>query len=301
VRSGHNHALLAKSKMIGSPRIAPVLELLSPEATWRLGLELRDKGRSATALCQLGASELRRGRAAAAREHFEEARALDSELFAAELGYGQAPSCDQGGWVDLVTQLPDLPSARSRDAGAGLARAGDAGAQGGDRLAVPVLGRRGKPGVGGAARPHLAARRPHHRSPRAVSPRRRASGGRSPRVRRAGRRGGARGGHRLRESGGAARRDPRRLDLRARVRPPRGARPDPYRAAAPRGALPTRLRDEIRVPLLPASQSPRAVRRRLYRLPAARYQLPSELRLDDEGALEAVLGFVEACAAESQS
>jgi hypothetical protein len=32
-----------------------------------------------------------------------------------------------------------------------------------------------------------------------------------------------------------------------------------------------------------------------------RYQLPSELRLDDEGALEAVLDFVEACAAESQN
>jgi len=110
VRSGHNHALLAKSKMIGSPRIAPVLELLSPEATWQLGLELREKGRSATALCQLGVSELRRGRAAAALEHFEEGRALDSEHFGAELGYGASLSCDQGGWIDLVAQLPDLPA-----------------------------------------------------------------------------------------------------------------------------------------------------------------------------------------------
>jgi tetratricopeptide (TPR) repeat protein len=110
VRSGHNHTLLAKSKMIGSPRIAPVLELLSPEATWQLGIELREKGRSATALCQLGASELRRGRAAAAQEHFEEARALDSEHFGAELGYGAALSCEDGGWIDLVAQLPEPPA-----------------------------------------------------------------------------------------------------------------------------------------------------------------------------------------------
>jgi len=110
VRSGHNHVLLAKSKMIGSPRIAPVLELLSPEATWQLGLALREKGRSATALCQLGASELRRGRAVAALEHFEEARGLDSEHFGAELGYGAALSCQNDRWIDLVRQLPELPT-----------------------------------------------------------------------------------------------------------------------------------------------------------------------------------------------
>lgn len=110
VQSGHNHTLLAKSKMVGSPRIAPVLELLSPEETWQLGLELRKKGRSATALCQLGASELRRGRVSHALEHFEKARALDHEHFGAELGYGAALSCVQGGWIDLVALLPTLPA-----------------------------------------------------------------------------------------------------------------------------------------------------------------------------------------------
>jgi hypothetical protein len=110
VRSGHNHTLLAKSKMIGSPRIAPVLELLDPEATWQLGIDLREKeGRSAIALCQLGASELRRGRTGGALAQFEEARALDGEHFGAELGYGAALSCDRDGWIGLVARLPDLP------------------------------------------------------------------------------------------------------------------------------------------------------------------------------------------------
>lgn len=110
VHSGHNHRLLAKAKMIGSPRIAPVVELLSPEATRQLGLELSAKGRSATALCQLGASELRSGRAAAAQACFEEARALDSEHFGAELGYGAALSSQEGGWLELVALLPELPA-----------------------------------------------------------------------------------------------------------------------------------------------------------------------------------------------
>jgi tetratricopeptide (TPR) repeat protein len=109
VHSGHNHMLLAKSKMVGSPRIAPVLELLSPDETWQLGIELGKKGRSATALCQLGCSELRRGRPRHALDHFEQARSLEPDHFGAELGYGAALCCDEGSWVDLVRRLPVLP------------------------------------------------------------------------------------------------------------------------------------------------------------------------------------------------
>lgn len=107
--SAINHKLLAKSLMLDRPRLAPVLELRSVEATRALGEGLRAEGKDeATVLVQLAQAELRRGATRDAHALFTRARGHAADHYGASLGEAVALDMLQRSLVAKAERLPKL-------------------------------------------------------------------------------------------------------------------------------------------------------------------------------------------------
>ena len=106
-RSGINCRLLGVSLAARSRRLAERLELESPAALERRGLELVHRWPvPVDSLIALGAACLRWGNVDEARHHFAQARELDGGCFPALLGLGAAMDCEHYGCIDKVKALP---------------------------------------------------------------------------------------------------------------------------------------------------------------------------------------------------
>lgn len=106
--AGVNYRLLAGALMVKSERVAPSLELLTPEATRRLGEErLQRQPSDPVGLCQLAIAALREGSLDSAQTLFTQLREVDPSHFAGMLGYGATLDAQNKGWRRLARKLPD--------------------------------------------------------------------------------------------------------------------------------------------------------------------------------------------------
>lgn len=94
-RSGVNYHLLGEARMARPPAWKPDATLRSVADSMTFAQRLIDEGQRSRGLCHLGAAHLRGGDLDRARDHFERARELDDDNFAAYLGIGAVLAYDQ--------------------------------------------------------------------------------------------------------------------------------------------------------------------------------------------------------------